>query len=157
VHNDTPTGCRKASTSVDAARLHSLLSYATDHRGLTLSDFSRARVDIEAALDKPLSSLQSRIARGEVALTSRVLGTDTGEISLERIRQWFGEERLPDDWKKSKEPVGIMNVHARVNEVEEMMKKVWLTIYTGPAFILLMDFPLFPGQEGLAIRNRILV
>jgi Peroxidase, family 2 len=125
VHDDTPEGSTLAPIAVDQERLQSLLGYSTDHQGLSLNDFARVRSDIETALKiqkKPLTSHQTFVAHGEVALTSLVFGDAAGDVSLERIKQWFGEERLPHGWTKPKDTVGYIQVRMRASDVSKKIQ-----------------------------------
>ena len=112
----------KPSTSPDPTLLVDLLLSAS-HRnnqpdGLTLRDLARLHAKREASSNRPLSSLHEQVALGECGLTwlimrERISGRKCANyfhghqnnacetefvIPWSRLEQWFGEERLPDDW-----------------------------------------------------------
>jgi hypothetical protein len=92
---------------------------------LTLHDLARLHARREASSNRPLSFLHEQVALGESGLTWLVLrehksgfkctnyfhghqeGTCETEfvIPLSRLEQWFGEERLPDNWWECVRPV----------------------------------------------------
>jgi len=95
----------KPSTAPDPTLVRNLLEYADKTGGgFSLHDivmFHLARVN---STTQSLDNLHSQIALGECALTwimlrSRGSGpAGDGFIPVSRLKQWFGEERLPDNW-----------------------------------------------------------
>lgn len=119
---DAAPGQLKAPIPVDPKRFQTFLGYATLNRGLFVEDFVEARVSIEQQ-SKPLDNLHAQVAQGEVAAAWFVMKDEEGKIPLDRLRQWWGEERLPDGWKKPK-TVGLLETRTKANEVATSMKKM---------------------------------
>jgi len=100
-----------------------------------LEDFAKARVKRDVAIRTPLDKLHAEIARGECALTVKVLGSDGVSDKLEQsdeagselrvskafIDQWFVQERLPDGWRKPSQTIGLFRVTMKSREVARMM------------------------------------
>jgi Peroxidase, family 2 len=132
----------KPSTSPDPTLLSDLLrfaSHANGTPGLTLHDLARLHVKREAASNRHLNCLHEQVALGECGLTWLVLRGHTSGfkwcslhphreracetesvIPLSRLEQWFGEERLPDDWWESVRPVdkvGLRETRRRAKRV----------------------------------------
>ena len=82
---------------------------------------ARARVDREAHLATPLGHLHAEIAAGESALTWLLMKDGRGEVPLERLEQWYGEERIPDGWKKPAGIVGLLEARGNAKNVAEVM------------------------------------
>ena len=93
--------------------VESLIDYASRlqdpdsrcHSGLSLIDFARYHAQREVAAPGKLRNIHEQIAVGEGALTWLVLrGSESSVeyskdiVPTERLRQWLGEERLPDGW-----------------------------------------------------------
>ena len=89
----------KPSTAPDPTLVQNLLKYAdTTGGGFSLHDvmFHLTRVN---STTHSLDNLHSQIALGECALVWIMLrAPGSGFIPVSRLGQWFGEERLPDDW-----------------------------------------------------------
>lgn len=124
----------KPSTSPDPTLLADLLRFALHANGtpgLTLHDLARLHAKREASSDQPLSSLHEQVALGECGLTWLVMRERTAEsmcyaceteciIPWSRLEQWFGEERLPDDWwecVRPKDKVGLRETRRRAKYV----------------------------------------
>lgn len=120
-HADALPGAKYAPSYVDKDRLQQLLDASSDGQTLTFNDLVSQRAARDAALSKPLDAIHQVITRGEVALTCEVLG-DGGRVPKEYIRQWFGEERLPDGWKKPECPVGLIGTTKVSNKVATVAK-----------------------------------
>jgi hypothetical protein len=132
VHPDS-----KRSTSPDPTLLADLLqfaSYANETPGLTLSDLGRLHAKREVSSNRPLSLLHKQIALGECGLTWLLMRENTtvsgyytegareteSIIPLARLEQWFGEERLPDNWWECVRPierVGLRETRRRAKYV----------------------------------------
>jgi hypothetical protein len=126
-HADAAPGQRKAPVDVDLDLLRSLISKAAPHHGLTLANFAQARVQREATLKKPLDSMHLRIARGESGLAWLVLkGDASGEVNVERLRKWMGEERLDLDWwlREGRKTVGLLQAMRLGTEVARLMADI---------------------------------
>ncbi|KAL0571444.1 hypothetical protein V5O48_010513 [Marasmius crinis-equi] len=101
--------------------------------GLNLHDLANIRVEREAGAGEPLDSLHGQIAQGESALVYLVLRNHYGAgdmVPISRIAQWFGEERLPDNWWQEVRPpqtVGLAETRRTADEVKEIMSAVRAT------------------------------
>jgi hypothetical protein len=119
-HGDTTVGDRYAPITVDHAAIERALAHSSDGgRTMSLEDFARARVDAEG--DKPLDALHARIGRGEVALTLLTMG-DGERVTTDRLRAWYGDERLPDGYAPPAEgSITISRVDGIVGKVGVVM------------------------------------
>ncbi|KIJ64346.1 hypothetical protein HYDPIDRAFT_90678 [Hydnomerulius pinastri MD-312] len=124
VHADALEGHSKAPIPVDPDLLHSFLSHANPHKGMSLGCLAQVRVDREAGLASPLDHLHSEIGTGEAALCWLLLKEDNGQIPLSTLSQWYGEERIPDDWAPPQKGVGIFDARQKANEVAELMQRI---------------------------------
>ena len=84
----------------------------------------KARVDREALLEKPLTDLQAQIGQGEAATAWLVMKDDSGKVPLDRLQQWWGEERLPDNWTKPRRVIGLLDARAKADDIAEGMRKL---------------------------------
>jgi hypothetical protein len=68
---------------------------------------------------KYISGTQQNVSRGEIGHTMSVMADHvTGRVPAERIRTWFGEERLPADFKPPPpESVGFLEIHKKAQEI----------------------------------------
>lgn len=86
-----------------------LIALSTDGKGLTLDDFAKARAKRELRLPGgKLDRLHSGIASGESVMVVQVMG-DGNEVSVETIREWFGNEKLPHNWMPHGQ-MGLINL-----------------------------------------------
>ncbi len=126
VHEDAD-GNIYAPTRVNHTLLLRLLK-DTDRDAFTLRDFVHARMRRANEVRKPLDILHKEIAHGETSLTMRVFGVKVDPTSVPSpeklydnsvaqhpyvvprtfIEQWFGEDRLPDGWKKPSREIGFL-------------------------------------------------
>jgi hypothetical protein len=127
-HADAPCGSDKAPTRVDAGLMRSFLSHAAPKHGFSLFDFARARVDREDACGKTLGGLRAQIAQGEAALAWLLLRDEgSGEIDVDRLRTWWGEERLDSAWwfrREDEGAVGLMEARGNAVRVAGMMEDI---------------------------------
>lgn len=105
-----------SSTAPDPQMVERLIDYASrikeidDRRlsGLSLFDFAHYHARRETTTPMKHYNIHEQVALGEGALTWLVLhrssetpvkrGPYSGIVPTERVRQWLGEERLPDGW-----------------------------------------------------------
>ena len=59
-------------------------------------------------MPKKLDPIHAEITTGEVALLFQTFADSRGEVPAEWVRQWFEEERLPEDWSKPREQIGLL-------------------------------------------------
>ncbi|KAK0471396.1 Chloroperoxidase, partial [Armillaria novae-zelandiae] len=117
VHVDQP------SHHPDPKLLESLISAYPS--GLSICDIAEVRVKREAALEKPLNWWHEQIALGESALSWLLLRDGSDEqatVPVERMREFFGEERLPEGWWERVRPqqaVGLLTARRIANEVQK--------------------------------------
>jgi hypothetical protein len=123
-HGDAAPGQRFAPIPVNKSMFHTFLMYAALNQGMYLEDFMRARVDREAQLQEPLDSLHAQIGQGEAALAWLVMRDDDGKIPLDRLKQWWGEGRLPSNWTKPHCVIGLLEVRAKTKVIADGMKKL---------------------------------
>lgn len=107
---------------MDKERLQQLLDASSDGQTLSFHDIVSQRAARDAAMAKPLDAVHQVISRGEVALTCEVLGDEEGRVPKEFVRQWFGEERLPEGWRRPGSAVGLVGTTRVVNKVADGVK-----------------------------------
>ena len=124
VHDDVAPGQAFAPIPVNQSMLRNFLAYAALTKGMYLEDFMKARVDREGLLEKPLTDLQAQIGQGEAATAWLVMKDDSGKVPLDRLQQWWGEERLPDNWTKPRRVIGLLDARAKADDIAEGMRKL---------------------------------
>ncbi|QRV94874.1 peroxidase family 2 domain protein [Ceratobasidium sp. AG-Ba] len=101
-HNDLD-----ADVNVPAPELvEELIKDSKDGKTLTFRDLAEARVRRERTLPKPLDDFTAAVSRGEAINLLRSMG-DGVRVSVDRVRIWLGEERLPDDYAPPKRQWGL--------------------------------------------------
>ena len=129
VHADAPKGAAWAPIHVDPAVLKDLLTYSSDGKTMALKDWAHVRADRERKLETPLTSFQLTVSHGELALATLIMNNELappaegGGWPLSVVRQWFGEERLPDGWRKVDTPVGLSEVNALSKELTALINE----------------------------------
>ncbi|KAG1751766.1 Chloroperoxidase [Suillus lakei] len=118
------SGQQRAPTKVDPELLKSFLSYADPRRGMSLYDLAQVRISREAQLSHPLDLIHSQIGAGEAALCWLLLKEDSGRIPSSTLLQWYGEERLPDNWARPRHVIGLLNARAKAVEVANIMSSL---------------------------------
>ncbi len=121
--NAQPDG-RYAPVTVDNELLQNLLDASKNRDFLTFEDLVRVRAARDQTLQSPLSKFHGAISRGEVALTIQTLGDGEGRISKQFIREWFGDERLPEGWSKPATTTGFLSTTRIANRVADLVKEV---------------------------------
>ncbi|KAG1750444.1 Chloroperoxidase [Suillus paluster] len=116
-------GQQRAPTEVDPELLKSFLSHADPRRGMSLYHLAQVRICREAQLSRPLDVIHSQIGSGEAALCWLLLKQDSGCIPSSTLLQWFGEERLPDNWVRPRHVIGLLNARSKAVEVANIMTK----------------------------------
>jgi hypothetical protein len=102
------------STAPDPTLVQNMLEYADKTEtggGFGLHDVVEFHVTRVNSTTQPLDNLHSQIAMGECALAWIMLRapgsgpaiSGGGFIPVSRLGQWYGEERLPDNWWKEDE------------------------------------------------------
>jgi hypothetical protein len=75
--------------------------------------------------------MPQRIARGEVALAWLVMRGRRGDdgkgevIPVRWVKEWFGEERLPNGWARPVRSVGLIEVTRVVGIVQHIVDGLW--------------------------------
>ena len=138
VHHDTPEGQTYAPIEIDRSLVDALVSdvkpsLAEIQGGpdptakflMDYEDVARARVRREAEC-KPINDLQARIALGEIATVLCVWEDKTKDkvgIPVDYLKQWIGEERLPDGWKPN-HTQGLLDVISRISQIKKAMDRM---------------------------------
>jgi hypothetical protein len=92
----------EATNHPDSELVEAILN-ASDGEFVTLQNLIQvkqireSRVNIHSGTDYP-SKLISRISRGEAILTMSAMGETDTKISVERVKTWFGEDKLPEGY-----------------------------------------------------------
>ncbi|KAH9077120.1 Cloroperoxidase [Lactarius deliciosus] len=121
--NAGPDG-QYAPVTVDSELLQNLLDSSKNRDFLTFEDLVRVRAARDQTLHRPLSRLHGVISRGEVALTLQTLGDSEGRVSKQFIREWFGDQRLPEGWLKPVTAIGLLSTSRIANRVADLVKEV---------------------------------
>ena len=120
--NARPDG-RYAPVAADKELLENLLDVSKNRDFITFEDLVRVRAARDQTLLTPLSTLHGAISRGEVALTVQTIGDSEGRISKQFIREWFGEDRLPEGWLKPVTTTGLLSTTRIANRVADLVKE----------------------------------
>ena len=92
----------------------------TDGVAATEDDFIKMKIRRERQNNvKYISGTQETISRAEIVLAmSTMVDHATGRMPVEWIRAWFGEERLPADFK-SPPPgsIGLLETHRKAQAI----------------------------------------
>ncbi|KAH9045351.1 Cloroperoxidase [Lactarius pseudohatsudake] len=115
---------RYAPVTVDSELLQNLLDSSKNRDFLTFEDLVRVRAARDQSLHRPLSRMHGVISRGEVALTLQALGDSEGRVSKQFIREWFGDQRLPEGWLKPVTAIGLLSTTRIANRVADLVKEV---------------------------------
>ncbi|KAF7974519.1 hypothetical protein HWV62_11974 [Athelia sp. TMB] len=122
-HADAVPGAKYAPIPVDPERFRRFLTYAALNNGLFIEDMAKARVAYEMQAT-PLNSIHSQIAQGEVALSWLTMKDASGKIPMATLKQWWGEERLPDGYQPPAQVVGLLETRAKADSVASAIKKM---------------------------------
>jgi len=122
VHADARIGESFAPVHVDEALLDQLLTSYPG--GLTLDDFAHARYEREKGLSKPLDPFHAEIGHGEASLTWLLMKNSSDVVPVETLRQWYGEERLPDSYVVPKEGISLTDAAEVSRKIASQMKKL---------------------------------
>jgi hypothetical protein len=64
---------------------------------MQVKQIRESRANIHSGADYP-SAILSRISRGEAIISLSAMGESDAGISVERVRAWFGEDRIPEGY-----------------------------------------------------------
>lgn len=114
VHEDAAPGAQFAPCCPSRPLLSQLLSTASGVV-MRLDDFVHARIKRANMACKSIDSVHKEIAHGESALTLLVLGKGKPQcedtdlvVPKDFVEQWYGDERLPEEWERPTKPVGLL-------------------------------------------------
>jgi hypothetical protein len=136
VHHDTPEVQTYAPIDIDHSLVDALVSDVKPSPAeikenpdakflMNYEDVARARIRREAEC-KPVDSMHSEIARGEMAIILGVWEVKTEDkvgIPVDYLKRWIGEERLPDGWKPD-HTQGLLDVIKRSSQIRGAMNKM---------------------------------
>ena len=94
----------------------------TDGVAATEDDFIKMKIRRERENRvKYISGFQQTVSRGEIALAMTVMVDHaTGRMPVEWLRNWFGEERLPADFKSPpSQSVGLFEIHRKTQAISK--------------------------------------
>lgn len=93
-----------------------------------LNDLADARFHREMMLRKEgrhkLDDFHEEVGHGEAALTWLLMKETTDVVSIEAIRQWFGEETFPESYVIPKEEISLEKVMDVSAEIGRDMKRI---------------------------------
>jgi hypothetical protein len=119
--HDDANGARFAPTTVNQDKVNQLASI--NPAGLSIDDFAQARVQREAA-SPPLDSLHNTVAQGESAFMVLIFGGDDGVVPVDSIKQWLGEERLPDGYTRPAEQITFQRLDATAKAIGAAVARI---------------------------------
>ncbi len=139
VHKDTPLGETYAPTTVDPVLLRHLLETSTTDY-LTRRDLCRAQLTRHAA-SRPLDSTQLFVSKGELDLIHEVFGVQASSLAPQGssaagdelvvpkafLKEWLGQERLPEDWHGPLREVGLAGLVSNVQEISKVESELALS------------------------------
>ena len=123
-HDDALPGHKFAPSDVDLLLLQELLDQSPHRDFLTLEDLAAARLRRDLTLKRPLDGIHTEIANGECALIFGIFANEQGEISKQTMKQWFGEDRLPNDWTRPVNEVRLLATHAISKRIGMMVTQL---------------------------------
>ena len=119
VHADATFGGIYAPVDVDKNLLDDLLDTSKGDT-LTFNDLVKYRLSRDQQLPSPLTKFHTVIARGEIAFTTQLFADKHGHIKKDIIRQWFGEERLPERWPGPSHTIGLIQLSKLTDQVASL-------------------------------------
>ncbi|KAJ8472950.1 heme-thiolate peroxidase [Pleurotus djamor] len=130
VHDDVPKDGEYPTSMPNLCLLDKLLEDSQNKLTLAVEDIARARIRREASPEYKvnnitLDALHAEIARGEMALVLDILG-DGNEIPLATLRNFFQEERLPENWEP-KHPQGLVRTARLARRIKSLMDSIRTT------------------------------
>jgi len=112
-----------APVDVDKDLLDDLLNVTKDPDVLSFDDLVVVRARRNQTLTRPLAGFHNAIALGEVALTAETLRDRNGDVPKQFIREWFGDQKLPDGWSRPATPIGLWKTSQLVKRVRKAVEK----------------------------------
>jgi hypothetical protein len=120
----------EGNQGVASAKLVEAMVADTDGVAATEDDFIKMKARRERETNaKYISGVQQNISRGEIALAMSVMVDHaTGRMPVGWMRTWFGEERLPADFKPPPpQSVGLFEIHKKAlainKKVDDLIKE----------------------------------
>ncbi|KAF8501989.1 Chloroperoxidase [Gautieria morchelliformis] len=124
-HADAEPHAEFAPTTPDQTLLKDMLDEAKGAY-LTMEDLVRVRSKRDALLANEGRSLEGKhaeISRGEISLLLAIIG-DGQKVSSEWLKQWMGEERLPDGWTRPQVTRGLIASRGLTKRITEALKQM---------------------------------
>lgn len=125
-HTDVPPDFRYAPCPPDHAKLKQLVDASSDGQSLTFDELVGRRAAMDAELVRPFRFFHALVSKLETALLYNTLGhgQKDGKVSVEFIRQWVEEERIPEGWKRPEKTIGTFKMSWTIYQVWELMKRI---------------------------------
>lgn len=120
VHDDAD-GAPFAPTAVDKALLSKLVTPYPN--GLSVDDFAQTSAERQKALKQPLDMIHAEILHGEIGLTMLLMQDASGIVPVEKLEQWYGEERFPDTYAIPAKEIGLGDARDASAKVGDALKK----------------------------------
>ncbi|KAF8633822.1 hypothetical protein AX15_001233 [Amanita polypyramis BW_CC] len=114
------------SHSPDPALVAYVVEYASNNNGLSLRNLARLHAKSLAKFGKPLDNYHEQIASGECAFLWLVMREgdenkgDDDVVPVGRVKQWLGEERLPDDWTRPSQTISLREARSKANILQKL-------------------------------------
>jgi len=123
VHNDASSG---DASSVIPKLVDELVADSADGVHMTFNDLVRARVRRQEHLAVgQLDELHAELARGESVLAHDIFLAPSGTgASVEHLKIWFGEERLPDGWVRPQHAQGLLETMSKAKKFKGLVKEL---------------------------------
>lgn len=131
-HTDVPPDFLYAPIPPDTTKLKQLIDVSSDGKSITFQELVSRRAALDAQLVRPFGFFHSLVAKLETAMLYNVLlvpghGKEDGRVPTEFVRQWVGEERIPEGWRRPEKTIGAFRISWDIFEVWQLMKSVFQT------------------------------
>lgn len=130
-HTDVPPDFLYAPSPPDQTKLKELIDVSSDGKYITFQELVGRRAALDAQLSRPFGFFHSLVAKLETAMLYNVLSMGhakkDGKVPTEFVRQWVGEERFPEGWKRPEKTIGAFKISWTIYEVWQLMKSVFQT------------------------------
>jgi len=120
-----PPNMEYAPTTVNLTLIHRFLQ---NNQAFSLRDLAKARMERERDVHAQLNAIHTQVAAGEASMTWQVMHDEHGLVAADKLRQWYGEDRLPDNFTRPVVQVGLKSTHDNSDRVKEWMKTMKETL-----------------------------
>ncbi|KIY72590.1 Cloroperoxidase [Cylindrobasidium torrendii FP15055 ss-10] len=140
VHEDTPAGQHYAPTKISMKLVGDMVGdirpavppELTANPQILVDEFDAARMRVRRdKTSPPLNKIHDEIARGEMALILHIWEQNWSESTFSKTRgaplpwilDWFGNERLPEGWRPTRE-TGILDAMRKSKAIKQEVANI---------------------------------